>query len=163
MIVRRPNLDTAAKPRALSPGRTIGAVGEHGRRRLECSQAHLTSGCRVRFAERTHRLNVVKRFFGARIGQLVPLLKAVNAHGDRKRAPAALRPDLRIVRLNQPLQNRPRRQRRHLGQKHVAIRALLLPRKLQRRKLPVHPRHFRTNGAGVPSRAVDQRFLRFRI
>src|SRR5215468_8813175 len=38
------------------------------------------------------------------------------------------------MRLDQCFQLRPRHHRRHLGQKHVALRALLLPCKVQRRK-----------------------------
>src|ERR1700716_3043339 len=41
-------------------------------------------------AERAHRLDIVERFLGARIRQIVPLLQAVDAqhHGDRKRSPS---------------------------------------------------------------------------
>src|SRR4051794_24396029 len=44
-------------------------------------------------AERAHRLDIVERFLGARIRQIVPLLQAINAqhHGDRKRSTAARR------------------------------------------------------------------------
>ena len=87
-------------------------------------------------AERAHRLDVVERFLGAGIGQVVPLLQAVDAQhdGERKRPPPALRPELGIMRLDQRLEHAPRHHRRHLGQEHVALRALLLRRKVERRK-----------------------------
>src|SRR5436190_12262479 len=39
-----------------------------------------------KMAERAHRLDVVERFLGTRIGQVIPLLQTVDAqhHGDRK-------------------------------------------------------------------------------
>src|SRR5687767_7234619 len=55
--------------------------------------------------ERAHRLDVVERFLRRRIGQGVPLLQAIDAQHDweRERSPTALRPHLRIVRLDQSL------------------------------------------------------------
>ena len=62
---------------------------------------------KLKIAEVAHRLNIVARFLGIRIGQLVPLLQAVDAqhHGDRKRSTASLRSDLWVVRVDQCLQN----------------------------------------------------------
>ena len=58
-------------------------------------------------------------------------------------------------------QNRPRHHRCHLGQKHVALRALLLPRKIQRRKaqLPVHRRHQSVCGLARLSEPAARRAL----
>src|SRR4051794_5154403 len=55
-------------------------------------------------AERAHRLDIVERFLGARIRQIVPLLQAIDAqhHRDRKRSTAALRTRLGIMRCDQP-------------------------------------------------------------
>ena len=113
-------------------------------------------------AERAHRMDVVERFLRARIGQPVPLLQAVDAQhdGKRKRPPAALWTALGIMRLDHGLERRPRHHRRHLGQEHLTLRALLLRRKVQRRKAQlvhgVHPRESMAPMCHV--RGVDQRF-----
>jgi hypothetical protein len=54
----------------------------------------------LQIAERARRLDIVERFLGARIRQIVSLLQAVDAqhHGDRKRPTTALRALLRIMR-----------------------------------------------------------------
>jgi hypothetical protein len=78
--------------------------------------------------ERTHRLDVVERFLRARIGQVVPLLQAVDAQHRRKRErpTATLRSELGIMRLDQRFELRPRHNRPHLGKENIALRALLL-------------------------------------
>lgn len=59
--------------------------------------------------KRPHRLDIVKRFFRARIGQMGPLLQEVDPQRDGKRkCPSpALWAHLRIVRVNQRYQRRP--------------------------------------------------------
>jgi hypothetical protein len=86
--------------------------------------------------ERAHRLHVVERLLRARIGQIVPLLKAIDAkhHRQRKRPPPAFRAHLRVARLNHRFKRPPRHHHRHLGQEHITLRALLLRRKVERRK-----------------------------
>src|SRR5262249_14299878 len=52
-----------------------------------------------KMAERAHRLDVVERFLGTRIGQVIPLLQTVDAqhHGDRKWSAAAVRTSFGIL------------------------------------------------------------------
>src|SRR5262249_43109730 len=114
-------------------------------------------------AERAHRLDVVERFLGTRIGQVIPLLQTVDAqhHGDRK-CSAAVRTSFGIMWLNQSFQRRPRHHRRHLGQEYVPLRALLLACKVQRRKaqLTVHRRTSESIAPVCHLRTIDQSFPR---
>jgi hypothetical protein len=74
---------------------------------------------------------------------------ADRADADR----TTLRANLGIVRLNERFQRRPRHDRRHLGQKNVALRAFLLARKVQRRKaqLRIHDVALRIEDASMPA------------
>src|SRR5262249_789756 len=89
---------------------------------------------------------------------------AVDAyhHGNWERPTAAVRANFRIMRLDQCFQLRPRHHRRHLGQKHVALRALLLPCKVQRRKaqLRIHPVPSESRAQCAMLHAVVQKFLK---
>src|SRR5262249_33441795 len=89
---------------------------------------------------------------------------AVDAyhHGNWERPTAAVRANFRIMRLDQCFQLRPRHHRRHLGQKHVALRALLLPCKVQRRKaqLRIHPVPSESRAQCAMLHAVVQGFLK---
>jgi hypothetical protein len=78
--------------------------------------------------ERAHRLNIVKRFLGAGIGELIPLLQAINTQHCRQRKcpPPALRTHLRIERIDHRFERRPRHHSRHIREEHLALRALLL-------------------------------------
>ena len=102
----------------------------------------------VQTHERTHRLDVVEGFLGARVGEIVPLLQAVDAHHDteRKRPSPALRSHLRIVRLDQRLEQAPRHDSRHLAQEHVPLRPLLLCREIKRRKAQLVGHRCPSNG-----------------
>jgi hypothetical protein len=104
--------------------------------------------------ERAHRLDIVERLLGARIGEAVPLLQAVDAqHGDERERPApALRAHLRIMRGDQRLERIPRHDGCHLSQKHIPLRPLLLRRLVERRKAQLvgHRRPPRINGISLP-------------
>src|SRR3954468_23840097 len=109
---------------------------------------------KLEMTERTHRLDVVERLLGTWIRKAVPLLQAIDAqhHSDGKRSPTTLRANLWIIRLDERCQRRPRHDRRHLGQKNVALGALLLARKVQRRKaqLRIHDVALRIEDASMP-------------
>src|SRR3954464_3582092 len=109
---------------------------------------------KLEMTERTHRLDVVERLLGTWIRKAVPLLQAIDAqhHSDGKRSPTTLRANLWIIRLDERFQTRPRHDRRHLGQKNVALGALLLARKVQRRKaqLRIHDVALRIEDASMP-------------
>src|SRR2546423_9302704 len=111
--------------------------------------------------ERAHRLDVVKRFLGARVGQAVPLLQAVDAHhdGKRKRPTSALRAHPRIMRFDHRFERRPRHNGCHLGQEHVALLRFFFAAKSSDAKLSwsmAHPRESMTPVCHV--RCVTQRF-----
>src|SRR6185295_8209904 len=105
----------------------------------------VSSGIASRPSSRSQnaRLDVVERLLGARIGQVIPLLQAVDAQHrrERKRPATALWSHLRIVRLDQSFELGPWHHRRHLAQEHVALRALLLRPELERCKAQLigHP------------------------
>src|SRR3954467_10160481 len=109
---------------------------------------------KLEMTERTHRLDVVERLLGTWIRKAVPLLQAIDAqhHSDGKRSPTTLRANLWIIRLHERCPRPPRHDRRHLGQKNVALGALLLARKVQRRKaqLRIHDVALRIEDASMP-------------
>src|SRR5262249_48159935 len=78
-----------------------------------------------------------------------------------KPPPPALGPHLRIVRLDQGFELRPRHDGGHLRQEHVALRALLLRRKVERRKAQlVHGSPRESIPPVCHVRGLVQRFLR---
>ena len=91
--------------------------------------------------EGTHRLNIIKRIFGAWIGQLIPLLKKVDPqHHDKRIRPTTIA-GLRIIRLDQTEKRRPRHDLIHLAQEPFALGALLLVLVIKRGKAKLrHPK-----------------------
>ena len=84
-----------------------------------------------------HRLNVVERILGLRIGEVEPLLHAVDAQHPFQRHRRATAPALRVVRLDQRRQPCPRHHHVHLGQETLAAgrSALGVPRERGKRRL----------------------------
>ena len=84
--------------------------------------------------ETAHCQRIVKRLFHRRVRQVEPLLQKIDAQHpldpDRRAAIAGLR----IDRLDQPAQRRPRNHPLHLGQKHRSPRRLGVPLKPYRRQ-----------------------------
>src|SRR5207344_1392854 len=111
----------------------------------EVQDGRLVGNCvasELQTCERAHRADVVKHFFRAGIGEVVPLLQAINPqhHGQRKRPPPAIRTSLGIMRLDHSLERDPRHHGCHLSQEHITLGALLLGRIVERRKTQlVHP------------------------
>ena len=72
----------------------------------------------------THRQRIVQRLFDRRVRQIEPMLQEIDAQHpldpDRRAAIARLR----IERLDQPAQRRPRNHALHLGKKHCPPRRL---------------------------------------
>jgi hypothetical protein len=102
-------------------------------------------------SESAHRLDVVKRLFGAWIGQLIPLLEKVDPQHDFERIRPSSLAGLGIVRLDQTNQRRPRHDGVHLAQEPFALRLLLLVAVIKRRKAQLrHLRLPRINGSSVP-------------
>ena len=91
--------------------------------------------------EPPHRLAVVDRVLGLRVGEIEPLLQEVDPQHllEPQRLPPL--PGLRIVRLDQREQLRPRDHGVHLGQEPLPPRhlALLAPRDARERPLLTHP------------------------
>ena len=169
---------TIVPPRSSVPraSRCVGDGREHGFRQImpfeqvpEVEDRRFVGdrvAAELQATERAHGLDVVERFLRAGIGQVVPLLQAIDAQHDsqRERPPTALRARLGIVRLDHALERGPRHHRSHLGQEHVTLRALLLRRKVERREAQlVHSLHPLESTAPLcHARGVDQRFLRMK-
>jgi hypothetical protein len=86
--------------------------------------------------ERPHRADVVERLLGARVGEPIPLLQAIDPqhHPERIGATPAVRPGMRIMRRDRRLKLCPGHHLRHLRKENIALGALLLGRIVKRRK-----------------------------
>jgi hypothetical protein len=109
--------------------------------------------------EAPHRLAVVDRIFRLRIRQVEPLLQEVDPQHPLQVVRRTTLARVRMVRLDQLDQPRPRDHRIHLGQEPLPPRHLALPAPGRRRErlLLVHrvtPRplfyHSRVTSAGLP-------------
>ena len=79
-----------------------------------------------------HRLAVVERIFHRRIGQVEPLLHEVDAQHPRHRVRRTTLHRLRVVRLDDRQQPRPRHHRLHLGEELRSARDFRLERPVGR-------------------------------
>src|SRR6187551_3861338 len=105
----------------------------------EVQDGRLVGNCvasELQTCERAHRADVVKHFFRAGVGEVVPLLQAINPqhHPQWKWPPPAIRTSLGIMGLDHSFERYPRNHSSHLSQEHITLRALLLGRIVERRK-----------------------------